>query len=193
MSVHPEGQKVKMCQVGLEKWVLSYTPISQQKCWVQPFGKAIYLSVSIKNFKCAYPEASDSTLTQLFQRKHCHIKTKRHTLMLTAALFSMAKTGNNQFIGHSNQPHHLSSSNPSATSQGFQNNPNVFLLHQMFSSEAKGLALACNSNPIPYPFHTWLSNLPPPCLLHGFLPACYTGSHVKAVSTTCSLCVESAP
>lgn len=35
-------------------------------------------------------------------------------------------------------------------------------LHQMFSSEAKGLALACNSNPIPYPFHTWLSNLPPP-------------------------------
>ena len=35
-------------------------------------------------------------------------------------------------------------------------------LHQIFSTEAKGLALAYNSNPIPYPSHTWLSNLSPP-------------------------------
>ena len=122
-------------------------------------GRQFIYQYLLRTFNVHILEASDSTITYLFQRNTCHIKTKRQkkkkkkeaNIMFTAALFAMSKTETiSSFVTAIN---HITcpAQNPSVTSQGFQNNPNVFLFtpNLFLRSKRPGPGLQLQSYPIP--------------------------------------------
>lgn len=110
-----------------------------------------FISVSIKNFKCAYPGSQWFHSYISLLEKHLSHKNKEAHIMFTAALFATSKTktisSSVTAINHITCP----AQNPSVTSEGFQNNPNVFLFtpNLFLRSKRPGPGLQLQSYPIP--------------------------------------------